>query len=268
MLYRLAIASLGAVLASLIAAVPAEAQRPAPQNQRIRCESRNYQPAACNIPGTTDARVVQQLGGRCIQGETWGFNRRGVFVSGGCRAIFDVSTGGFGGGPGPVYPGPGNGGFPGGPGGGNLRTIRCESQNFRQTRCPVDTRGGVQLRQVLGNSPCNQGQNWGFDRGGVWVSGGCRAEFLVGGNGGGPGFPGNGGYPGNGPGFPGGGNGPSRTVTCSSMNYRPARCPIPNANSVRINQVIGGECIQGRSWGYDRGGVWVSNGCRARFIVN
>ncbi|GGE07062.1 hypothetical protein GCM10011529_11810 [Polymorphobacter glacialis] len=237
------------------------ARRPAPENQRIRCESRNYQPAACSVPGALVARVVQQLGGQCIQGQTWGFNRKGVFVSDGCRAVFDVTVNGYGGGngSGPGYPGPG---YPGGgyPGGGNsARTIRCESQDYRQVRCPVDTRGGVQLGRVLGNTPCRQGQSWGFDRGGVWVNGGCRAEFLVGDNTAGGGYPG-GGYPGAG--------GPSRTITCGSMNYRPARCPIAGANSVRINQVIGGECIQGRSWGYDRDGVWVNNGCRARFIAN
>ncbi|WP_146256600.1 DUF3011 domain-containing protein, partial [Stenotrophomonas maltophilia] len=27
----------------------------------------------------------------------------------------------------------------------------------------------------------------------------------------------------------------------------------------------GSACQEGRSWGYARGQVWVSNGCRARF---
>ncbi|HHA2571419.1 TPA: DUF3011 domain-containing protein, partial [Stenotrophomonas maltophilia] len=30
-------------------------------------------------------------------------------------------------------------------------------------------------------------------------------------------------------------------------------------------QLSGSVCQEGRSWGYSRGQVWVSNGCRARF---
>ncbi len=60
-------------------------------------------------------------------------------------------------------------------------TVRCESQNGRERYCPVNTRGGVVLSTQLSSSGCYQGDTWGYDNHGVWVSGGCRAEFHTGG---------------------------------------------------------------------------------------
>jgi hypothetical protein len=62
------------------------------------------------------------------------------------------------------------------------RTIRCESYNDRTNHCSVDTRGGVRLIRRLSETSCAQGRSWGIDRGGIWVSRGCRAEFAVGGS--------------------------------------------------------------------------------------
>jgi len=153
------------------------------------------------------------------------------------------------------YPG---GGYPGGgggyPGGGQRQTITCESANYRFTRCGADTRGGVRLVQQIGDSACVQGRTWGFDRGGVWVNNGCRGVFRTFGGGGYPG----GGYPGG----PGGG----RTITCSSIQYQPARCAVDVYRGAQLVENISGSC-NGRNWGWDRGGVWVNNGCRGRFRV-
>jgi hypothetical protein len=55
--------------------------------------------------------------------------------------------------------------------------VTCESQNGRQNVCAMDTRGGVRITKYYSLSPCEQGQTWGVTRGGVWVSGGCRATF-------------------------------------------------------------------------------------------
>jgi hypothetical protein len=59
-------------------------------------------------------------------------------------------------------------------------TVRCESLNGRERYCPANTRGGVYLSNQLSREGCYQGDTWGHDRGGVWVSGGCRAEFQTG----------------------------------------------------------------------------------------
>jgi Protein of unknown function (DUF3011) len=57
----------------------------------------------------------------------------------------------------------------------------CESHNYREQFCPANTRGGVTLVNQFSSDGCYQGQTWGWDPGGVWVSGGCRAEFVTGG---------------------------------------------------------------------------------------
>ncbi|MFZ4689258.1 MAG: DUF3011 domain-containing protein [Polymorphobacter sp.] len=243
----LVLASFAALLA---VATPAQAQN----SDRIRCESRNYQPNQCAVTNIIDARIVERLGGNCRQGSDWRFDRRSIFVTNGCRAIFEVRYDNYGGGGG--YPG---GGYPGGgyPGG---QTIRCESQDYRVQRCGADTRGGVRINRVIGNARCTEGQSWGWDRNGVWVSNGCRAEFIVGAGGSGGG---GGGYPGGG----GGGYPSGQIIECSSRNYQPERCSARINSGVQIDRVLGGECIQGRSWGWDRSGIWVNNGCRARFRV-
>jgi len=66
-------------------------------------------------------------------------------------------------------------------------------------------------------------------------------------------------YPGQG--YPGAG----RAVRCESWQYQPARCAADTRGGAQLVQVLGGTCVQGRTWGFDRGGIWVNNGCRARF---
>jgi outer membrane lipoprotein SlyB len=61
----------------------------------------------------------------------------------------------------------------------NQPTIRCESNNGRRTHCTADTRGGVQLTRTLSRSACTQGTSWGYDRRGIWVDRGCRADFAL-----------------------------------------------------------------------------------------
>jgi hypothetical protein len=58
--------------------------------------------------------------------------------------------------------------------------ITCSSNDGRRAYCDLDTRGVEirMLRQISG-SPCRQGETWGWDRRGIWVDRGCRAEFAV-----------------------------------------------------------------------------------------
>jgi hypothetical protein len=57
--------------------------------------------------------------------------------------------------------------------------VRCESQGSRQRRCNARVDRDVQLVRQLSRTRCVQRQNWGWDRNGVWVRGGCAAEFRV-----------------------------------------------------------------------------------------
>ena len=60
------------------------------------------------------------------------------------------------------------------------RTIRCESSGNRQNFCRVNTDGRVTLSRELSRRRCVAWRTWGFERGGVWVRDGCRADFRVG----------------------------------------------------------------------------------------
>jgi hypothetical protein len=102
-------------------------------------------------------------------------------------------------------------------------------------------------------SPCRQGSTWGFDRNGIWVDRGCRAEFTLAdygyhdfrnhwGRGG--------------------------EVACYSDDERRHYCETGPYRSVRLQQQISqSPCIEGRSWGRDMNGIWVDRGCRAVFRV-
>lgn len=137
----------------------------------------------------------------------------------------------------------------------NGRRVTCASDDGRRHLCRVDTSRGVQMTNQRSGSPCIQGQTWGYDRRGIWVDRGCRADFYLS-NGG----------PGNRPG-PGPGYGNVR-ITCSSNNGKRNYCPVDTGRNVQLtNQRSGSPCVQGQTWGWDSRGIWVDRGCRADFMI-
>lgn len=137
--------------------------------------------------------------------------------------------------------------------------VNCASHNFRYQHCRIDTRGGVQLVRQHSRTYCREGVNWGYDRRGIWVDRGCAAEFVVGSSWAGPGHPGYG---------PGPGWQRPVVIGCHSHNYRDAYCRAEVWGRVHIvRQISHSPCHYGRTWGYDRGGVWVRNGCSAEFRI-
>jgi hypothetical protein len=61
---------------------------------RLQCASQGYQYNLCQVDTGRggDVRVERQISKtRCIEGQTWGWNRAGVWVDGGCEAIFRVN---------------------------------------------------------------------------------------------------------------------------------------------------------------------------------
>jgi hypothetical protein len=138
--------------------------------------------------------------------------------------------------------------------GHGARTVRCDSNDNRYRRCPADTRRGVELVRQYSKSQCIEGRTWGYDRGAVWVSGGCRAEFAMGRGSWNDGHHG-GNYGGN----------YGRTVRCDSNDNRYRQCPIDARRVTLVRQYSRSQCIEGRTWGHERGHVWVSGGCRAEF---
>ncbi|MGH9596215.1 MAG: DUF3011 domain-containing protein [Edaphobacter sp.] len=133
--------------------------------------------------------------------------------------------------------------------GGQAPRITCSSNNGRRNWCDIGGSRDVRLARQISGSACIQGQTWGTDRRGLWVDNGCRAEFIVG--------RGDQGRPQRG-----------QVVTCSSNDMHRNWCDIGRSRDVRLTrQISGSACIQGRTWGTDRRGLWVDNGCRAEFIV-
>lgn len=84
----------GAVVAALL--VPA---LPASADRVVRCESRNYRYNYCRVD--TDNRVTlmnQYSRRRCILWQTWGYDRRGIWVDQGCAGEFRAGKDGISGG--------------------------------------------------------------------------------------------------------------------------------------------------------------------------
>ena len=59
-------------------------------------------------------------------------------------------------------------------------TFECDSSHYRFNRCA--TPGPVVAAYLIQNVSilsCQQGNSWGYDSQGIWVSGGCRGVFQV-----------------------------------------------------------------------------------------
>lgn len=144
-----------------------------------------------------------------------------------------------------------------------LPVVRCESRDFRDNYCPADTRGGVRLLVQRSRRPCVEGETWGYDRRGVWVTDGCEGDFQLDAGSRRPRAydPGPQGDQFRGP--RGG-----AYVVCESRDFRYRHCAAPVRRDVDlVRQLSRTECRYGRTWGYDRLGVWVDRGCAAEFVV-
>ncbi|MGE0822821.1 MAG: DUF3011 domain-containing protein [Candidatus Binatia bacterium] len=59
-----------------------------------------------------------------------------------------------------------------------------------------------------------------------------------------------------------------RTINCASKGERYEYCRADTNGYVRLEeQFSDAPCIAGRTWGYDDMGIWVKDGCRARFAI-
>lgn len=236
-----ATAMFAAATAAPAIAGPQSWQEYGPGTGVIRCESNDGRMNRCALPGGNGRVVLERQHSRnaCIEGRTWGQDRGGVWVDDGCRGDFRV--GGYGGGYNDGY---GNGGY--------AQTFRCESNDGGTRQCNGNGRGRAQLVRQLSRSACVEGRTWGSNPNGVWVSQGCRGEFAMSG------------YAGGGYGGPAYGMG--RVFRCESSDGRTRECAANTRAGVQmVRQISRAACIQGRTWGYGRGGIWVSDGCRAEF---
>ena len=199
---------------------------------RISCESRDFHRNYCPTGSISSAWLVLQTSrSACIQGQSWGYDGNGIWVTRGCSGEFDYRWARE---PRPV------------PGG----QIVCESQNYKQQFCPSDRRiARAWLVEQRSRSACVQGSTWGYQDRGIWVSAGCSGRFAIDGRGRPPGPP------------------PINAVVCESRGYQQAFCPVRPfiARAWIVEQRSQSECVQGQTWGFQRNGIWVTDGCSGLF---
>ena len=57
--------------------------------------------------------------------------------------------------------------------------ISCNSKNSKYKQCPIRISGHAELIRQKSRNACRFNKTWGYDRRGVWVNKGCRAEFAI-----------------------------------------------------------------------------------------
>jgi len=161
--------------------------------ERLRCESSNGRYKLCQVAIRGNVRLVREHSrADCIEGQSWGWSEAGIWVDHGCRGEFTYMprmAGGYG---------PGRDDRRGrdsrdsrdgwhdehregdswrSGGRGERGELRCESNRGRNVFCPAPIHGNVVLTKQLSHAPCRYGDTWTFDRHGISVRDGCRAEF-------------------------------------------------------------------------------------------
>jgi Protein of unknown function (DUF3011) len=155
--------------------------------------------------------------------------------------------------------------------------VRCESSGQRHNLCQVDigAAGKVALVRQTSGTRCVEGRNWGSNRAGVWVNAGCSGVFRVERRWGGDRHDDNDGRRDDRRGDrddwrPGADFDRSISVRCASQGYKYQLCQVDTGrgSDVRLTrQISKSACVEGRSWGFNRAGIWVNEGCEAIFTI-
>lgn len=146
---------------------------------------------------------------------------------------------------------------------GDGQTVSCGSPQYQFQRCPTPGYWrDAQIVRQTSSSSCIRDRSWGFDRSGLWVDKGCSGVFAGGGGYGGGGY---------------GGWQPDSSwnhrfsVSCGSPQYHYYFCSVDVGRHGRVyvrRQTSSSACIEGRTWGWNRAGVWVDRGCSAEFVID
>jgi len=234
-----------------LGATPASAT-PSPQALRMSCSSDDMRRHVCTVDTAGGVVLIHQKSdAKCIQGRSWGFDNRSIWVDHGCRAEFEVG--------GQLvheqhvdrdrdhdrgYDRHSGGEFQGW---GQAYMVYCSSDDMQRAWCPADSRLGVKMVRQRSEAPCIEGQTWGYGKRGIWTDRGCRADFRVTGN-----------WQAD----------AAALVYCSSDYMQRNVCNMDTLDGVFIvRQRSEADCVFNRTWGYFRDGIWVDRGCRADFEV-
>ncbi|HUP45587.1 MAG TPA: DUF3011 domain-containing protein [Thermoanaerobaculia bacterium] len=211
----------------------------APLDTRITCES-DGQLSRCRADTAAGVQLVRRISDAgCEFGRDWGYDRDGIWVTNGCRAEFAVTSSRLA-----VAPPPAT------------SVVTCESRDNKRTNCRADTRYGVELRRQISDARCIRNNTWGVLDNGIWVSGGCRGEFAVGGDR-----------------YATTANLPPSTVVsntflCESIDGRRNHCRADTTFGALLSRQLSDvNCRFGTNWGIDANGVWVTSGCRGEFAT-
>jgi hypothetical protein len=206
----------------------------------ILCESKNNGRSHCRVDTSMGITLVRKISeNECVRDRTWGVDRDGIWVSGGCRAEFAQGTDHHAS---AIMP----------PAAPTSPVYVCESLDGKRNHCALDTTFGVNLLRQISTSECLLNQTWGVDPNGIWVSGGCRGEFTLG----------------NARIHLGNEVPSSARVLCESVDGKRTVCPADTRMGVAVvRQISDSACKLNSTWGFDANGIWVTAGCRAEFVL-
>ena len=190
---------------------------PAYANDELRCDSAPGAYNYCRADTSAGVTLnVQHSRYGCYQNDTWGYDRNGIWVSNGCSATFQIGARDRDGGKtaaaiglgilalgiiGAVasqddrndYPPPQPGYDPNYPPPQDqyddqyddydpyedAQIVYCDSKKYKLKICPIRVSSHVELIRQKSKNACRFNKTWGYDRRGIWVNKGCRAEFAV-----------------------------------------------------------------------------------------
>jgi Protein of unknown function (DUF3011) len=133
---------------------------------QVTCASDGGKYRECRLDGSGDIVMKQQLSKtNCTKNDTWGETANGVYVKGGCRAIFETMS---------MAPQKNYGNNAGNTSNGQ---VTCASDDGKYKECRLDGSGDIVMKQQLSKTNCTKDVNWGETANGVYVKGGCRAIF-------------------------------------------------------------------------------------------
>ncbi len=139
-----------------VVAMPSEERVPT-----VMCESTDGRRNHCAVSTINGVRLLRQTSdSNCVFNSTWGVDGNGIWVTNGCRAEFAL-------------------------GGANINSERadsrvfCESKDNQRAVCAADTRLGIAVVRQVSDAPCVLNKTYGYDSEGIWVTAGCRAEFVM-----------------------------------------------------------------------------------------
>ena len=214
--------------------------------QTVRCESTESRTRRCRIEDAQEVRLVRQLSrAACIEGRDWTYSRDEIRVTDGCRADFVV-----------IPRHDDRYGHDDRQGYGRDQVIRCASRDRSRTYCG----DGYGQYQMIGyrNANCVQGRTFGQDQRGLWVSDRCSAQFRRSHdndrnrNGYGHGYGNQDDY--------------AQTVHCAANANYNGRVYCGDADArYTLRDTNNRYCVEGRTYGTDSRGLWITNPCNAEF---